>query len=113
VPIPEKLRPALRSIVDELVKGNYAALERDGRAGRVGAEGLQRAITEYRRHLVDLPEEAFAISDAYERKNQPGTWTVALNLWTAEEGRSDLTLSATVNEVGDDVKVEIDDLHVL
>jgi hypothetical protein len=48
-----------------------------------------------------------------ELKGQPRTWAVALDLWTAEEGRSDLTLSATVTAVGHNIDVEIDDLHVL
>jgi hypothetical protein len=113
MPIPEKLRTSLRSVVYELVRKNYATLERDGRAGRVGAEGLRRAIAEYRRNLVALPEESFEISSAIEVKSKPGTWAVDLDLWTAEEGRSDLTLSATVTEVGERVQVEIDDLRVL
>jgi len=113
MPIPTQLRPALRSVVDELVRGNYAALERDGRAGRVGAEGLQRAIAEYRRHLIDLPDEAFEVSGAIEVTNQARTWAVDLDLWTEEEGRSDLTLSATVTETSSGVQVKIEDLHVL
>ncbi len=108
-----KFRPSLRSVVDELVKGNFEGLERDGRAGRVGAEGLQRAISEYRRHLIALPEEAFEISDALELTTHLSAWAVDLDLWTVEEGRSDLALSATVTEADGDVRVEIDDLHVL
>jgi hypothetical protein len=113
VSIPEKLRPALRSVVDALVTQNYAALEADGRAGRVGAAGLEQAIARYGRRLVPLPEAAFEASMAYQHDAQRSHWAVDLDLWTAEEGRSDLTLSATVVEDGDDVRVEIDDLHVL
>lgn len=111
--VPSRLRPALRSVVEELVRGNYLVLEQDGRAGRVGAQGLKRAIEEYGCHLIDLPEEAFEISNPIPASDRPGAWHVDLDLRTVEEERSDLTISMTVIDTGDDVQVEIDDCHVL
>ncbi len=45
----------------------------------------------------------------------PRRWGVRVDLWTAEEGRSDLTLELTLVEGdgGGEPAVEIDDLHVL
>lgn len=100
-------------MVERLIDKDYLTLERDGRAGRVGAAGLERAVGWYGKRLAKLPDEAFDISEAYEVSSQPGVWFVEMTLWTAEEGRSDLTLSLKITEIGRDIAVEIEDLHVL
>jgi hypothetical protein len=46
------------------------------------------------------------------RGSNPKRWSVRFDLWTADEGRSDLTLELTVEET-DPLKIELDDLHVL
>jgi hypothetical protein len=43
----------------------------------------------------------------------PPAWSVRANLWTKEEGRSDLTLELTIRQVENSYEVELDDLHVL
>jgi hypothetical protein len=44
----------------------------------------------------------------------PEAWSVYLDLWTAEEGRSDLTLELTLRDSPAGIySVELDDLHVL
>ena len=63
--------------------------------------------------LIDLPEEAWAFSDHYPIETEPRIWYVRLDLWTAEEGRSDLSLEAGVWEVGLGIKVLIDEVHVM
>ena len=52
--------------------------------------------------------------DVIEVKNaQPRRWSIAMPLWTQEEGRSDLTLEITVIEQQNDFLVELDDIHIL
>jgi hypothetical protein len=42
------------------------------------------------------------------------TWSVRFDLWTVEEGRSDLSIEMTLIDRGDrDLAVEIDNVHVL
>jgi len=36
-----------------------------------------------------------------------------MSLWTAEEGRSDLSLELTITESGNGYLIEVDDIHVL
>lgn len=43
----------------------------------------------------------------------PGGFAVDVGMWTAEEGRSDLTLQLTVIERAGAIAIAIDDLHVL
>ena len=112
--IPEKLRPALKDLVNELIKGNFAKLEADGRAGRLSAQDLKNRLSEYGRTFITLPDVAFDQGDTYTLMDGDGkSWGIDLDLWTAEEGRSDLTLQLTVRDTGTAIVAEIDDLHVL
>jgi hypothetical protein len=52
--------------------------------------------------------------NAVEVKNaQPKKWSIAMPLWTHEEGRSDLTMEMTIIEKANGFAIELDDLHVL
>jgi hypothetical protein len=104
---------AIRQLVEDLVGGKYAALEADGRIGRLAEHEVKRAIAEYGRRLVSLPSDAMDAADVYELDDCPGEFAVDLPLWTAEEGRSDLTLQLTVIDGDSGPAVAIDDLHVL
>jgi hypothetical protein len=43
----------------------------------------------------------------------PPTWSVRCDLWTVEEGRSDLSLELTVVAAPLGPTIEVDNLHVL
>jgi hypothetical protein len=103
----------IRSVVDTLVKGHFDQLEHDGRSGRLSSHELQAALHAYGRTLIPLPDEAFRLAEVSPITGQTATWAVDVPLWTAEEGRSDLTLSLTVSDSQHGVHVEIDDLHTL
>jgi hypothetical protein len=47
------------------------------------------------------------------REVKPPRWSIIMPLWTAEEGRSDLSLELTLVENGETTNVELDDIHVL
>ena len=57
--IPHKFRRPLKDLVDQLITGNYAKLEADGRAGRLSAEDLKSVLTDYNRTFIPLPESEF------------------------------------------------------
>ena len=111
--IDTKFIDPIRALVETLVKGHFAQLERDGRSGRLSSHELQEALQAYGRTLITLPDEAFRLAEVYPVKGQNATWAVDVPLWTAEEGRSDLTLSLTVSNRQEGVQLEIDDLHTL
>lgn len=103
---------SVRKLVQMLAAARFNDLEADGRAGRLTAEELRRAVQEYGRTLRELPEEAWALVDEY-RQNNSDDFSLDVPLWTIEEGRSDLTLSISVRETREGVTLSIDDLHVL
>ena len=105
----------VRSIVRMLVARDYAGIERATDGRRLTAEQVANAVTEYGRTLVMPPERTFQSLDAVAVTGPgPRRWSVRFDLWTAQEGRSDLTLELTIVERGDGgVFVEVDDLHVL
>jgi hypothetical protein len=104
---------ALKALVHELVAGNFATLAADRRAGRLTAEELANAVANYGRTLIDLPDAAFETADVIPLAGQATAWAVDLDLWSVEEGQSDLTLSVTLQLTPDGVLTSIDDLHVL
>jgi hypothetical protein len=113
MPIPTEFRPAIREVVRDLGRGDFARIEAAGRAGRVGLHGLRYAIASYGCRLVELPEAAFDLGDSYPNDLGESEWQADVPLWTAEEGRSDLTLQLTIRRTAAGVELEIDDLHVL
>lgn len=106
-------RTAIRQLIDDLVGRRYDAIAADGRIGRLTPEELDRAVADYPGTLIALPAEALDDVDIYPRIGIPGRAKVDVDLWTAEEGKSDLTLSLTLEEGPEGVTISIEDLHVL
>jgi len=76
---------------------------------------VDTVIREYGHRIVVLPAGAYGLLDVVAVKDSiPARWSVAVPLWTESEGRSDLSLEITLEDVaGRDYAVEIEDLHVL
>jgi len=113
--VPARFRPALESIVERLAAGDLQGLKRDGIDHRPDAD-LSLWIRDYGPAgvtIAPLPEEAWASADAFPIDGRPGQWAVVVDLWTREEGKSDLSMEATVTESPEGISVVIDDLHVL
>ena len=108
------LETAVRVIVDLLVRGDYATIEAVTQGKRLDAEQLARAVDEYGRMLVP-PTDAWWSSVQITPLSEPASaFHVAAPLWTAEEGRSDLTLELRLQESIPGVfDTEVLDLHVL
>jgi hypothetical protein len=97
-PIPTAWRPVFCEMVSAFVKHDYR-LE----SGVPGVEPvsvdtavrIQNYIKKYGATLVPLPEETWNSSIAMWYGD---FWDVLIDLWTQEEGPSDLVLSARVRE---------------
>lgn len=113
--IPEFVRPLIAALVRDLAAGNYGDVERDGRAGHLTAEDLRRLIVDYGETLIPLPDDAFDVGgDAYLLEgSDPPEWAIDQDLWTKEQGRSDLTLQLDVTFADGEYRLEVTDLHVL
>lgn len=111
--ISEYTAAEIRRLVKDLAERRFAELEADGRAGRVTADELEHTIDAYGMTLTELPDEAIELIESYPVHGQPGLFLVDVPLWTAQEGRSDLTLSVTIHQNETCATVEINDLGVL
>jgi hypothetical protein len=99
-PIPSAWRPTLKNIVDAFVRHDYILA--DGVAGvapvsEETATQIRTYIQEYGAKLVSLPQESWATSVCIWMGDH---WDALIDLWTEEEGRSDLVLQVRVSEVG-------------
>lgn len=108
------LRKAVRNIMDLLARGDYQAAVDACVESRLNADDIRLAVEGYGRRLVCPPGDVYADLDVVrvQGASEP-TWSVRAPMWTAEEGRSDLTLELTFAQANDGVHLELDDLHVL
>jgi hypothetical protein len=115
-PVPERWRPALSSVIHRLVERDYDGLVRDG-LFEPGYDArpaqVARWIEEYPATLVDLPDEAWATSIWGRVVVEQDTWWVVVDLWSAEEGRSDLSLEGYVIDDGEVIRILVSNVHVM
>ena len=115
-PVPVAWRPAIESVVERLAAKDYAGLARDGlvsHSAQANDPGIGTWLEDYPATLTRLPAEAWDHAERGRLSNSPEAWWVVVDLWTAEEGRSDLSMEATVQEVDGKVRVVIDNVHVM
>ena len=110
-----KLATTLAYIGQLLVNGKYEGVEALTGGRRLTGAQIESAIKTYGRTLVLPPGGRFAARSVVDiQQTEPQRWSVYVDLWTAEEGRSDLTLELTVSDSSEPLYgVEIDDLHTL
>jgi hypothetical protein len=110
-----QLKSAVMELLDLLIEQNYVGVERLTKGVRLSAQLIESAITTYGRTLAAPPASELDRLDAVQIAGvQPNAWSVRVDLWTEEEGRSDLSLEATFRERSDGTfDVEVDDIHVL
>jgi len=102
-------------LVSLLAAGKFEEVIRKAPGSRVSAEQLRNAVFEYGRTLVPLPAGSYELIDYIAvLGSSPLEWSVVAPLFTAEEGRSDLSLELSVFEqAAGGYRVEVDNLHVL
>lgn len=104
----------LKQVVTWLVNGDYRAIQARSAGVRLSADMMRQAIDAYGRSLIVPPEIAFSNFDIVRVTNaDEPTFSIGFDLWTVEEGRSDLTLECTIIETEEMLQIEIDGIHVL
>ena len=114
--VPERWRLAIVEVVHRLVVRDYAGLAQDGfvrDATTTVDDSVGDWIEDYPATLVELPSEAWLHASCGKIKTERGAWWLVVDLWTKEEGRSDLSLEGTVRDDGTNVRVEIANVHVI
>lgn len=111
-PIAGAWRPMLREVVRRFVEGDYHLAQ-----GVLGVEAVSTATAEqvrdyladYGATLVELPDDTWQTSVAQWMETH---WDILVDLWTAEEGRSDLVLGGKVVETSTGPRLTIHMVYV-
>ena len=107
LPIPQVWRPIFKNIVKAFVNKDYNLSLGVNNVNLVSdetAEQIQEYIEEYGEELVDLPEETW---DTSVYICYGDYWNVLIDLFTKNEGLSDLVLNAEVRERDNSYVVDI------
>ena len=107
LPIPHIWRPIFKNIVKAFVNKDYNLSLGVNNVNLVSdktAEQIQEYIEDYGEELIDLPEETWdtSIYICYGEY-----WSVIIDLFTKNEGLSDLVLNAEVREKDNNYVVDI------
>ena len=117
-PVPTAWRPVFESIVEAIARGTVETAAELPRVDQIDPETAQQirdAIKDYGDDLSDgvtllpLPDEAWETCIAAW---QGDSWEVLIDLWSQEEGHSDLVLRAKVRDDGDEWRVAIGMVYV-
>ncbi|WP_267102546.1 DUF7668 domain-containing protein [Xanthomonas sacchari] len=111
--VPTAWRQVFIEIVDAFARGdfqlNYVSKDVE-KISKEDAEMIEDNLRTYGANLVPLPEESWSTSVC---QWVSGYWDVMVDLYTVEEGKSDLVLSARVFEVKANVyKFQVNSIHV-
>jgi hypothetical protein len=109
--VPERFRAVVAKAVALIAAGDLAAL-RDHPGIRLRSQDPLIWVRDYPATITALPAEAWDIADAIENHEHPGTWSLVVPLWTTQEGRSDLSLEATAQDLSAGPLITIDDIRV-
>ncbi|TIE20512.1 DUF7668 domain-containing protein [Stenotrophomonas maltophilia] len=104
IAVPQAWRPTFAAIVDALIQGGEPSLPQVTLQAPDVWAGAQESIRAYGAHLKRLPDESWNSSVCIWYGD---FWNVLVDLYTEEEGRSDLVLQAHVYEVGDGYRYEV------
>ncbi len=111
-PVATAWRPVLSEIVRVFAQGDYGLSKPlpgvDALPKRT-AEQIRAYVGSCGATLVELPAESWETSLAQWMGDH---WEVLVDLWTKEEGRSDLVLSLKVAEIGGEPRFSVRSVHV-
>ncbi|WP_396632596.1 hypothetical protein [Maribacter sp. R86514] len=111
-PIPHVWRSIIKEIVSAFVKKDYAlntGIENVSPVSKSTAEQIKEYIEDYGEELVELPEDTW-ITSVYIYYG--GYWNLLIDLWTKDEGMSDLVLNVEVREKNNKYVVQIELVYV-
>lgn len=108
-----ELKQPVRQVIELLVEQKYSELESLTKGIRLTAEDVRQAIATYDEKLVMPPDDSYRLMSVVRvRGAEPPKWSVAMPLWTENEGCSDLSIELMLIQQGDGFRIEVDDIHV-
>ncbi|WP_027066788.1 hypothetical protein [Maribacter sp. Hel_I_7] len=112
LPIPHIWRPIFKAIVNAFVKQDYnlnGGIKNVSSVSNETAEQIKEYIEDYGEELIELPEGTWDTSVYICNGDY---WNVLIDLYTKNEGLSDLILNAEVRESEDGYVVDINLVNV-
>lgn len=112
LPIPHVWRPIFKNIVKAFVNKDYnlsLGVNNVNPVSHKTAEQIQEYIEDYGEELIDLSEET---CDTSVYISYGDYWNVLIDLFTENEGLSDLVLNAEVREIDNNYVVDINLVYV-
>lgn len=111
-PIPSAWRPVLESIVEAFARHDYRLANGISGVAPVSEETaaqIRDYIEDYGATLVKLPQESWITSVCIWMGDH---WDALIDLWTEQEGASDLVLQVQVSEIGGEHVVTVHMVYV-
>jgi hypothetical protein len=112
LPIPHVWRPIFKNIVSAFVNKDYKltfGVNNVNPVSEGNAEQIKEYIENYGEELIDLPEETWNTSVYIYYGDH---WDLLIDLFTKNEGLSDLVLNAKVTEKDNNYFVDINLVYV-
>lgn len=112
LPIPHVWRETFKAIVSAFVKKDYSLtseIENVNAVSKETAEQIKEYIEDYGEELIELPNETWDSSVYIYYENY---WNVLIDLFTKEEGLSDLVLNAEVRKHNNEYLIDIKLVYV-
>lgn len=111
-PIPTAWRQTFEQVVDALADGDFELASCGSNISLRfpdTASQMREYIQEYGAKLIALPQASWLSSACIWYGNH---WDALIDLWTKEEGRSDLVLKARVTDAASGINVQVDMVYV-
>lgn len=112
--VGDKIVATVRLVTQKLVEKDYGFLESLSGGVRLSADDMSLAVEGYGRTLIVPPPNTEYFEVVETEGDLPRRWAITLDLWSMEEGRSDLSVVLTIIESESEIMdVEVDDILVL
>lgn len=116
-PIPNIWRDTIVQIVETFKDKDFARLNTIANVEFIDVEyatELAENIDDYGAHLISLPEESWnsSVCSYFGEDNEDHFWKAIVDLFTEEEGRSDLIISLNIYKHDDHYTYEITGIYV-
>ena len=108
-PIADTWRPVLAAIVRAIARGEHRLDDVQAHIPDDLRASIRANVEDYGATLVELPDQTWATSVAQWMGSH---WELLVDLWTQEEGHSDLVLALRVFEDDGGYRFVVDGVHV-
>jgi hypothetical protein len=109
----EKIIEKIKEVIKLLVEKRYSEVEEIINKNRLTRFEIEEAIKIYGKELVLLPESEYEKLNIIQIDNKfEKEFSIRFNLWTIEEGRSDLSIELSVVDRINKIEIRLENIIV-